>query len=843
MADLLKRLKISEQQYGVGMEDNPFQDVSNDEAMKVCFGGSGGGGSPPPAPPQSVTQQTSNIPEYFQPYLERLFERSEAVTTEPFQRYEGQRLAQFTPEQQAAYSGVGELVGDYKPYIASADLLTAQAAQQSTDPTAIAARMNPYQQAVIDIQKREALRDAEKLQQQIGAQAVGAGAYGGSRQALIESELARQQGQRLADIQAVGSQQAYDTAMEQLAADRAASLAAGQQFATLGGQQQQLGLAGLGALETVGGTRQAQQQKALDIAYEDFARETTRPSQQVQEMSSVLRGFNLPVSTYTTAQQQTQQPGLGQQLLGAGLGVYGLGSQFGLFKEGGIVNKFEGGDILAGSRKYGSSLFNRANFSSPEAYELFEYTSAPLTGYEQKFGPQRKLVKGIPVTKGKMPSDSQLKELVEEGKITPRDISIFQEGIKYYQPGEERTTPYKEFEGTREIDAPMRPPVEDILTQQEIEQYDIAQDAGGFTGEDTRPRVIDQQTGYGQEFGPPMPPPVKPRLPEINRPQSKKIELGGSQNISYEDIFKAPVNVETTKPGEAPTGSTKAPEPTQQTPEEYAASAVSPLREDIRRLREESDKTATEKKEKGKMPGDLIAQIGLNLMTGDPEAAPGFLSQVGAAVKPVLPEARRRRERAEDLATEEKRRVEDREFKLMGLEADVTGREADIASRERISQRDNLARKEQLKMQIASANEQQARELRFKADEGSKNRKMNLLELQNKQKYDEAYLNVLQEKNNFDFAKLEATRNIEMAKLEIQDQLFEMEKNKIKLEQSAATQKQKNEIKKLETEQLKAINDYLYKMGIDEKDPFRVSVEGRIKQLFLAGSSNILGAE
>ena len=100
MADLLKRLQISEQQYGVGMEDNPFQDVSNDEAMKVCFGG-GGGRSPPPPPPSTVTQQTSNIPEYFQPYLERLFERAEAVTTEPFQRYEGQRLAQTTPEQQA----------------------------------------------------------------------------------------------------------------------------------------------------------------------------------------------------------------------------------------------------------------------------------------------------------------------------------------------------------------------------------------------------------------------------------------------------------------------------------------------------------------------------------------------------------------------------------------------------------------------------------------------------------------------------------------------------------------------------------------------------------------------
>ena len=339
MADLLKRLQISEQQYGVGMEDNPFHNASPDECMHTCFGGSGGG-SPPPPPPSTVTQQTSNIPEYFQPYLERLFERAEAVTTEPFQRYEGQRLATTTPQQQAAYQGVEEMVGGYKPYIATADLLTAQAAQQSTDPSAVAARMSPYQQAVIDIQKREALRDANKLQQQIGASAVGAGAFGGSRQALQESELARQTGQRLADIQAVGSQQAYQQAMNQLAADRAASLAAGQQFAGLGAQQQQLGLAGLGALETVGGTQQAQQQRALDIAYEDFAREVTRPSQQVQEMSSVLRGFNLPVSTYTTSQAQQAPPTFGQQAAGLGLGalgIYGAGKGVGLFAEGGEV--------------------------------------------------------------------------------------------------------------------------------------------------------------------------------------------------------------------------------------------------------------------------------------------------------------------------------------------------------------------------------------------------------------------------------------------------------------------------------------------------------------------------
>jgi len=337
MADLLKRIHIGEQEHGVGLEENPFKGVSPDHAMKVCFKG---GGAPPPPPPASVTQQTSNIPKYFRPYLERLFDRAESVTTEDFQKYEGPRLAAPTAQQEAAYQGVEELVGGYKPYIGAADLLTQQAAMQSTDPAAIASRMSPYQQAVIDIQKREALRDAEKLQQQIGASAVGAGAFGGSREALQQTELARQTGQRLADIQAVGSQQAYQQAMNQLASDRAASLAAGQQFAGLGAQQQQLGLAGLGALETVGGTQQAQQQRAFDIAYEDFARETTRPSQQVQEMSSVLRGFNLPVSTYATTQTQQAPPSFGQQAAGLGLGalgIYGAGKGVGLFAKGGEV--------------------------------------------------------------------------------------------------------------------------------------------------------------------------------------------------------------------------------------------------------------------------------------------------------------------------------------------------------------------------------------------------------------------------------------------------------------------------------------------------------------------------
>ena len=153
-----------------------------------------------------------------------------------------------------------------------------------------------------------------------------------------------------------------------------------------------------------------------------------------------------------------------------------------------------------------------------------------------------------------------------------------------------------------------------------------AEPTGGILNFDDRP-----QGGFEDYYVFDKEEPKGPRLPEINRPKSKKIELGGSQNISYEDIFKAPVNVETTKPGEAPTGSTKAPEPTQQTPEQYAASAVSPLRDEIKNIREKYDSNVDLKKVEGEgMPKDIIAQIGLALMTRDESVSGDILSQIGS---------------------------------------------------------------------------------------------------------------------------------------------------------------------------------------------------------------------
>ena len=784
MADLIKRLQLSEKQYGVGMEENPFADKSPTECMTLNFGG--GGSPPPPPPPASVTQQTSNIPEYFQPYLERLFERAEGVTTEPFQRYEGQRLAEITPEQQAAYQGVEDLVGGYKPYIQTADLLTAQASQQSTDPAAISSRMSPYQQAVIDIQKREALRDTENLQQQIGASAVGAGAYGGSRQALQETELARQTGQRLADIQATGSQQAYNAAMQQLAADRAASLAAGQQFSSLGSQQQSLGLAGLGALETVGGTKQGQEQKALDIAYEDFARETTQPSQQVQEMSSVLRGFNLPVSTYTTSQGPAPyQPGLGQQLLGAGLGVYGLGAATGMFKSGGDVQKFASGSksgIEKGAEKYLKDL--------PRG-EAFRYRQAM----------------GLPSIAFASNNPNSLFTKIDAGEF-PEDVKPGTPLYDIYMKG---------FRAENLFGPGANPDITESFGEQDTSGPSL------LSGEQER---AAEKVDYGPDYGPQLPPEdYETSVEDMEKPKSIDFKTGTRDfsNMSIEALAALspdPNRVKTVK--EQPAVANQE----QETPKEFAENLLNPLREDIASIRKKYDSNVDLMKVEGKgMPKDLIAQIGLNLMTGDKDVGGNILAQTGSAVKGVLPEAIRRRERAEDKRMEQERRLEDQQFKLLGLEADLSGKQADIEAGEIKSRRSSRDSKQMLSQQIEAQSNLQKDKIasQAKIEAARLNLEYNRLASNNDYQSDTLQLKKLELDNRF--IEFSASQTIEVKKLKLEEDLFELKKAIGAIEASNASEEQKRELRKLANEQVGTYAKYISDMGLDEDNPIRKSFE------------------
>jgi hypothetical protein len=141
------------------------------------------------------------------------------------------------------------------------------------DPQTIERYMNPYQQLVTDVEKREATRQSDIMGSQIGQRAAQTGGMGGYREAIMQAERERNLSQQLGDIQTVGSQAGFRQAQQAFEADRAASLQAGQLGLQMGGAREQ-------ALQA--GERFGQQQFMTN--------EQLRQQQQQAELSAYQAG-------------------------------------------------------------------------------------------------------------------------------------------------------------------------------------------------------------------------------------------------------------------------------------------------------------------------------------------------------------------------------------------------------------------------------------------------------------------------------------------------------------------------------------------------------------------------
>jgi hypothetical protein len=173
--------------------------------------------------------------------------------------------------------------------------------QSFTQPGSAEAYMSPYMQNVVNAQQREAKRASDIAAQGQKAQAVQAGAFGGSRQAIVEAERQRNLATQLGDIQAQGLQGAYQQAQQQFNTEQQARLAAQQ-------ANQQAGL-------TVGQQNLSAQQQA-----------------NVQNVANQLQAQGMSAQQAMQAALANQQAGLttGQQNLAARLGIQQLGTQTGM---------------------------------------------------------------------------------------------------------------------------------------------------------------------------------------------------------------------------------------------------------------------------------------------------------------------------------------------------------------------------------------------------------------------------------------------------------------------------------------------------------------------------------
>jgi len=397
---LLKYLYYNIASYGQG-DDTELAHINKQEAALLkALGGAGtinpvtglpqyimsGGGSSAP----SSTSTTQEIPEEIKPYITDIMAKAQAIQekreAEGYRPYQGQSLAEFTPEQERAMQGISELVGTSQQYLDPAARLTAASARTPTGEE-VSQYMSPYMQQVVDIQQREARRQADVSGQQLAAQAVGSGGFGGSRQAILEAEAGRNLQTQLGDIQARGLAGAYEDAQRRLAEQRQRELAGGAQFAQMAPTAVSTGLQELGALQQAGGVRQAQSQAALDIARQQFEAEKAFPEQTLQQYSSIIRGYAMePNKSSTTF---TAAPNYLQQL--AGLGSIGTGAYAAskLFKEGGQVGDGKGLASIIVKREHGGKVvklqegglpIDYSSLSTPELFDLLRLGN--ITGQE-----------------------------------------------------------------------------------------------------------------------------------------------------------------------------------------------------------------------------------------------------------------------------------------------------------------------------------------------------------------------------------------------------------------------------------------------------------------------------
>jgi hypothetical protein len=195
-------------------------------------------------------------------------------------------------------------------------------------PQQTAMYMSPYQQNVIDVNKQEALRDAQKGLLTNNLAAGKQGTYGGARQMLAQTEMDRNLQTKLGNIQATGMQNAFDAAQKAQLGQAAGYTGLGQTFGQLGTAQQASDIDRLKTQGAYGDLQRATQQQQLDAQYQDLMTKLNYPVTNLETMNNLVRGVPL-TQTGTTGAQTTPPPSFASQLAGMGMTGLSLYNMFG----------------------------------------------------------------------------------------------------------------------------------------------------------------------------------------------------------------------------------------------------------------------------------------------------------------------------------------------------------------------------------------------------------------------------------------------------------------------------------------------------------------------------------
>lgn len=280
-------------------------------------------GTPQAAPSYATT--STDVPKWLQDYTVDLFSQQRAVSALPYQSYTLPRVAGTTAPTTQAYNLVEQNVGGWKPEITSATAGTQQLANTGAYQN-VGNYMNPYNDAVTRrIAELGARNLTENLLPGVSDQFVRAGQFGSTGMGVFGERALRDTQESILGQQAQALQSGYQSALTAAQADMARQQGALGQVADLAKMGQGLSSSDAAALQAIGAEQQAQQQKGLDIAYQDFLTQQQWPQQQVNAMSTTLRGLP-PAAVPTTSATSGSQTQYGASPLSQLASAYFVGS-------------------------------------------------------------------------------------------------------------------------------------------------------------------------------------------------------------------------------------------------------------------------------------------------------------------------------------------------------------------------------------------------------------------------------------------------------------------------------------------------------------------------------------
>ena len=244
----------------------------------------------------NTTTSTPQVPADVAAARQDLLSRARAFAAEPFPRYELPRVAGFTPDQLAGFEATRNIAGaagalaPLTPELTREGIAATRGLAQRLPDVNIEEYMSPFTEAVLDPAIRDIEERAARQRLALGQQAARTGSFGGSRQAIAESELERGTQRNISEESARLRNQAYNQALTQFREDqtRIPALYAGALGQLGTGLAQTTGRLGVEAqpLINIGTAQQGLGQRNLDVLREAFLEERDFPMRGID----VLRG-------------------------------------------------------------------------------------------------------------------------------------------------------------------------------------------------------------------------------------------------------------------------------------------------------------------------------------------------------------------------------------------------------------------------------------------------------------------------------------------------------------------------------------------------------------------------